>query len=54
MRRKNIFKLLVNLLCIIGALFLVWVVVSFIDVNLNNSYMDSQIAAWNFFRLLIS
>ena len=37
----------------IGILFVVWVFVSFIDVNLHNKFGTETYWFWNFFELLL-
>jgi len=37
----------------IGILFVVWIFVSFIDVNLHNKFGTETYWFWNFFELLL-
>lgn len=52
---KRFRKLLANLICVLGTLIILWVLISFIDVNLHNG-LDGEgpQLSWNFFSLLVN
>lgn len=52
---KRLGKVVVNSISVISTLLILWMIISFIDVNLHNGLNgDGPQLSWNFFSLLVN
>lgn len=52
-RGRHIVKILGNVITFICVLMIVWGILSFIDVNLNNGFGGTGPSDWNVFKILV-
>ena len=46
-------KIIKNIVCIISVLFLLWIITSVIEINMNNLYSGTE-TQWNFFKVFFN